>query len=249
MGASRELAMWRAAARKRRRGAARGGPRPRRPAPPQWQPRRLPTPTAVAEASHRTQPYRSPHTSPHGKWRYPRHSRKPCGLPYRWGSATTPSLLVAFTVIRWPQASGQRTGSPSLQPAEDWRPTTQCGRGRGPSALAGMPNADCVLTMPSGVSGCAGNRSADLDGHCLDRNVADVHTDRRDCAPLFAPKLDHGVSGGPLPCGSSSGDLTGTVVGAPGVDDPGTDGHASTAGGRDRLVRYVELRRHTDNVR
>jgi phosphohistidine phosphatase SixA len=28
---------------------------------------------------------------------------------------------------------------------------------------------------------------------------------------------------------------------------PGQEGHASTAAGQDRLVRYVELRRHTDN--
>jgi hypothetical protein len=33
----------------------------------------------------------------------------------------------------------------------------------------------------------------------------------------------------------------------PGVDDPGNDGHGGAAAGQDRLVRYVELRRHTDN--
>jgi hypothetical protein len=31
------------------------------------------------------------------------------------------------------------------------------------------------------------------------------------------------------------------------VDDPGNDGHAGAAAGQDRLVWYVELRRHTDN--
>jgi hypothetical protein len=60
--ARREPAMRRAAAtpavRKRRRGAARCGRLPRRPALPQRQPRRPPTPTAVAGASHRTQPHR-----------------------------------------------------------------------------------------------------------------------------------------------------------------------------------------------
>src|SRR5437763_6802533 len=33
----------------------------------------------------------------------------------------------------------------------------------------------------------------------------------------------------------------------PGVDDPGKDGHVGAAAGQDPLMRYVELRRHTDN--
>ena len=58
-------------ARTWRPGAARPAP------PPRWrkllrpQRRRLPTPTAVADASHRTQPCRSLHTLLHGRWPVP----------------------------------------------------------------------------------------------------------------------------------------------------------------------------------
>jgi len=55
-------------ARTRRSGAARPAPPPHRPTLPRPQRRRLPTPTAAVDASHRTQPCRSLHTLLHGRW-------------------------------------------------------------------------------------------------------------------------------------------------------------------------------------
>src|SRR6266702_3519240 len=52
----------------------------------------------------------------------------------------------------------------------------------------------------------------------------------------------------PLSCGLSSGRITCTAGRTrPGMDDPGKDGHDNATTGQDRRMRYVELRRHTDN--